>query len=196
MRETPSGSGTFTDFTSVILPLAGQGDGPTVLPAGDYFAAFEGNFFGALAPAPLSGTDLVAVLIGSLGLKSRSGRIGRVRVLMGADGSGTPLGTREPTILQFVTINTKTGVFTPIGESASVPWGGFVDTSSFPASADVTKLLNVPLRFLGAKWERGDILTLKVTLGAITQGDPVGAMQLSIESAYEVLAPVIGPSER
>lgn len=192
MRETPSGSGTFTDFTNVIFSIVG--DDSSALAAGEYIAGFEANIFGALIPI----TDPLAIAVlafESLGLKTRRGRIGRVRVLMGADDTGIPLGTRAPTILQFVTLNTKTGVVLPVGATAEVPWGGFVDTSSL-FSVDITQLLNLPLNFPSAKWERGDCVGLKVTLGAITQGDPIGAMQLSIETLYEPLAPVIGPSER
>jgi hypothetical protein len=187
MREAPSGSGTITDEVNALVTIADNQN------PGVYLAAFLANVESQLAPANTPAEQATAVAAGIFnGVQTRAGRIGRCRILFGADPNGSPPGVRKDTILQWVIIDQTTGKFVAVGKEVVVPWQQFVDTTT----PDITQFGNQGVDFGSVPWKAGQMYALMVTVGTVVSGTPGNAvMTLTFERIYVPLAPVIGPSE-
>jgi len=189
MRNSPSGSGTFTDLRGAFFQFDDD-DAP-----GKYIIFPEENFFsdtvGPLPPIdPLVGFPQQSTIAAANGIQTRRGKIGRARAIYGVDSSGGATARRKPTTLQWAVYDGKTGDIALVGKKVTLPWAPLI-----AAPTSLTQLPNEALDFGSAPWGVGGGYALIVDLGVKIDPGVSGDLNvlLNFETVYEPLSPVPGP---
>jgi hypothetical protein len=190
MRNSPSGSGDFTDHKSTVFTFSSED-----LP-GKYIVVPEENLESSLIgplPAinPLDSVEAQLATLQAYGVQTRRGKIGRARAVYGIDTSGGNTARRKPTMLQWVVYSLKTGKVTLAGKQVALPW-----EPTFPVPpTGLKQLANEPLDFGSVPWGTGGAYALLIEIGAIIDPGTPGAFNVAMghETTYEPLSPVPGP---